>query len=78
MKVNLSSNFNTGRKEALRMAHFVKLENGTYLNVDLISCITANNKAYTLGDDDPRLVLTNKDVENILNATGYFKNGYSK
>ena len=60
------------------MAHFVKLENGTYLNVDLISCITANNKAYTLGDDDSRLVLTNKDVENILNATGYFKNGYSK
>lgn len=54
------------------MAHFVKLENGTYLNVDLISCINANNKAYTLGDDDPRLVLTNKDVENILDATGYY------
>lgn len=34
------------------MAHFVKLENGTYLNVDLISCITANNTAYTVGDDD--------------------------
>lgn len=76
--MNLSSNFNAGRKEVLRMAHFVKLESGEYLNVDLISCINANNKIYTLGDDDPRLVLTNKDVKNILNATGYFKDGYSK
>ena len=59
------------------MAHFVKLENGTYLNVDLISCITTSNTAYTAGDD-PLISLTDKDVENILNATGYFKNGYSK
>lgn len=62
------------------MAHFVKLENGTYLNTDVISYITAKNKAYTVGDDDSWLEfdLTDKDVENILDATGYFKNGYSK
>ena len=60
------------------MAHFVKLENGTYLNVDLISCITANNTAYTVGDDDSWFDLTDKDVENILDATGCLKNGYSK
>lgn len=57
------------------MAHFVKLEDGTYLNTDAISHITAKNKAYTVGNDDSWLEfdLTDKDVENILDATGYYK-----
>lgn len=56
------------------MAHFVKLENGTYLNVDVISHITENNTAYTIGEQDPWVFeLTDKDVEKILDATGYYK-----
>lgn len=56
------------------MAHFVKLENGTYLNIDVISRITENNTAYTIGEQNPWVFnLTDKDVENILDATGYYK-----
>ena len=55
------------------MAHFVKLENGTYLNIDVISRITENNTAYTIGEQNPWVFnLTDKDVENILDATGYY------
>lgn len=61
------------------MACFVKLENGTYLNIDVISQITENNTAYTIGEQNPSaLNLTGEDVVNILDAAGYFKNGYSK
>ena len=54
------------------MARFVKLEDGTYLNIDVISHITEANTAYTIGKQNPWVFnLTDKDVENILNATGW-------
>lgn len=60
------------------MARFVKLEDGTYLNIDVISRIKENT-AYTIGGQNPAVLnLTGEDVVNILDAAGYFKNGYSK
>lgn len=61
------------------MARFVKLEDGTYLNIDVISYITENNTAYTIGKQNPAVLnLTGEDVVNVLDAAGYFKNEYSK
>lgn len=60
------------------MARFVKLEDGSYLNIDVISRIKENT-AYTIGEQTPSVLnLTGEDVVNILDAAGYFKNGYSK
>lgn len=60
------------------MARFVKLEDGSYLNIDVISRIKENT-VYTIGEQNPSVLnLTGEDVVNILDATGYFKNGYSK
>lgn len=60
------------------MARFVKLEDGSYLNIDVISRIKENT-VYTIGEQNPSVLnLTGEDVVNILDAAGYFKNGYSK
>lgn len=51
------------------MAKFVKLENGKYLNVDTIILITPNGDGGTVNlRDDRCLIVTDKDVENILNT----------
>lgn len=55
------------------MAKFVKLENGTYLNVDQIITIK-NHAAYTLGLDREWMAhsvkLTDSDLQKILETTG--------
>lgn len=52
------------------MAKFVKLENGKYLNIDTIILITSNGDDGTVNlRDDRCLIVTDKDVENILKAS---------
>lgn len=54
------------------MAKFVRLESGTYINVDNIITISGN-LAYTMGFDNDwqahRERVTKKDVDNILKGS---------
>lgn len=52
------------------MVKFVKLESGKYLNIDKIIFITPNGDDGTATFSDDRfLIVTDKDVENVLKAS---------